>query len=284
MENDLTLVAFIYDFDKTLCDKDMQEYSFIPALGMDSEHFWNKTTELINKEKMDKILGYMYMMLKEAKENELSINKNYLNSLGKDINFFPGVVTWFERVNEYGKKIGLKIEHYIVSSGLREIIKGTPISKYFKEIYACEFLYNEDGNAIWPKMSVNYTAKTQFISRINKGVLDISDDNNLNKAMLDENRRISTKNMIYFGDGLTDIPSMRMTRENGGYAIAVYQNNNKEIVNDLLLDDRIDFHSEANYNEDSELDKLIKNILIDISIKSKLNNIHKKQINEIKNT
>lgn len=284
MENDLTLVAFIYDFDKTLCDKDMQEYSFIPALGMDSEHFWNKTTELINKEKMDKILGYMYMMLKEAKENELSINKNYLNSLGKDINFFPGVLTWFERVNEYGKKIGLKVEHYIVSSGLREIIKGTPISKYFKEIYACEFLYNEDGNAIWPKMSVNYTAKTQFISRINKGVLDISDDNNLNKAMLDENRRISTKNMIYFGDGLTDIPSMRMTRENGGYAIAVYQNNNKEIVNDLLLDDRIDFHSEANYNEDSELDKLIKNILIDISIKSKLNNIHKKQINEIKNT
>ncbi len=284
MENDLTLVAFIYDFDKTLCDKDMQEYSFIPALGMDSEHFWNKTTELINKEKMDKILGYMYMMLKEAKENELSINKNYLNSLGKDINFFPGVLTWFERVNEYGKKIGLKVEHYIVSSGLREIIKGTPISKYFKEIYACEFLYNEDGNAIWPKMSVNYTAKTQFISRINKGVLDISDDNNLNKAMLDENRRISTKNMIYFGDGLTDIPSMRMTRENGGYAIAVYQNNNKEIVNDLLLDDRIDFHSEAIYNEDSELDKLIKNILIDISIKSKLNNIHKKQINEIKNT
>ena len=284
MENDLILVAFIYDFDKTLCDKDMQEYSFIPALGMDSEHFWNKTTELINKEKMDKILGYMYMMLKEAKENELSINKNYLNSLGKDINFFPGVLTWFERVNEYGKKIGLKIEHYIVSSGLREIIKGTPISKYFKEIYACEFLYNEDGNAIWPKMSVNYTAKTQFISRINKGVLDISDDNNLNKAMLDENRRISTKNMIYFGDGLTDIPSMRMTRENGGYAIAVYQNNNKEIVNDLLLDDRIDFHSEANYNEDSELDKLIKNILLDISIKSKLNNIHKKQINEIKNT
>ena len=284
MENDLTLVAFIYDFDKTLCDKDMQEYSFIPALGMDSEHFWNKTTELINKEKMDKILGYMYMMLKEAKENELSINKNYLNSLGKDINFFPGVLTWFERVNEYGKKIGLKIEHYIVSSGLREIIRGTPISKYFKEIYACEFLYNEDGNAIWPKMSVNYTAKTQFISRINKGVLDISDDNNLNKAMLDENRRISTKNMIYFGDGLTDIPSMRMTRENGGYAIAVYQNNNKEIVNDLLLDDRIDFHSEANYNEDSELDKLIKNILLDISIKSKLNNIHKKQINEIKNT
>ena len=284
MENDLTLVAFIYDFDKTLCDKDMQEYSFIPALGMDSEHFWNKTTELINKEKMDKILGYMYMMLKEAKENELSINKNYLNSLGKDINFFPGVLTWFERVNEYGKKIGLKIEHYIVSSGLREIIRGTPISKYFKEIYACEFLYNEDGNAIWPKMSVNYTAKTQFISRINKGVLDISDDNNLNKAMLDENRRISTKNMIYFGDGLTDIPSMRMTRENGGYAIAVYQNNNKEIVNDLLLDDRIDFHSEAIYNEDSELDKLIKNILLDISIKSKLNNIHKKQINEIKNT
>lgn len=282
MNNEQTLVAMIYDFDKTLCDRDMQEYSFIPNLGMEPTEFWKATNELANKEKMDKILTCMYMMINEAKKDNIKITREYLNSLGKDIDFFPGILDWFDRINEYGEKLGLKIEHYIVSSGLKEIIEGTKISKYFKEIYACEFLYDENGYAIWPKISVNYTTKTQFLSRINKGVLDISNDKLLNKKMLDEERRISTKNMIYLGDGFTDIPSMRMTRETGGYAIAVYQNNDKKIVNDLLNDNRIDFYAKANYQENSEIDKLIKNILNDISIKCKLKNLHKKQLNELK--
>lgn len=281
MQEKETLVAIIYDFDKTLCDKDMQEYSFIPSLGMEPGEFWRKTDEFVTKEKMDKILGCMYMMLNEAKNNGKFITKEYLRSLGTDINFFPGILDWFERINEYGNKQGLKIEHYIISSGLREIIKGTEISKYFKEIYACEFLYDDNGYAIWPKMSVNYTTKTQFLSRINKGVLDISNDTLLNEKMLDEDRRISTKNMIYLGDGFTDIPSMRMTRENGGYAIAVYQNNDKHIAYNLLDDNRIDFYAEANYEENSEIDNLMKNILDEIAMKSKLNNLHKSQLSEI---
>ena len=281
MQEKETLVAIIYDFDKTLCDKDMQEYSFIPSLGMETGEFWKKTDEFVIKEKMDKILGCMYMMLNESKKSNKYITKEYLRSLGKDINFFPGILDWFERINEYGNRHGLKIEHYIISSGLREIIKGTEISKYFKEIYACEFLYDERGIAIWPKMSVNYTTKTQFLSRINKGVLDISNDILLNEKMLDEDRRISTKNMIYLGDGFTDIPSMRMTRENGGYAIAVYQNNDKHIVYNLLDDNRIDFYAEANYEENSEIDNLMKNILDEIAMKSKLNNLHKSQLIEI---
>ena len=281
MQEKETLVAIIYDFDKTLCDKDMQEYSFIPSLGMETSEFWRKTDEFVKREKMDKILGCMYMMLNEAKNNGKFITKEYLRSLGADINFFPGILDWFERINEYGKKCGLKIEHYIISSGLREIIKGTEISKYFKEIYACEFLYDERGVAIWPKMSVNYTTKTQFLTRINKGVLDISNDTLLNEKMLEEDRRISTKNMIYLGDGFTDIPSMRMTRENGGYAIAVYQNNDKHIANSLLNDNRIDFYAEANYEENSEIDNLMKNILDEIAMKCKLNNLHKLQLSEI---
>lgn len=281
MKNKETLVAIVYDFDKTLCDKDMQEYSFIPSLGMEADKFWKATDELIFKEKMDKILGCMYMMLNEARKNNKYITKEYLKSLGTDINLFSGLEEWFERINEYGARLGLKIEHYIISSGLREIIKGTKISKYFKEIYACDFLYDELGYAIWPKMSVNYTTKIQFLSRINKGVLDISNDELLNKKMLDEDRRISTKNMIYLGDGFTDIPSMRMTRENGGYAIAVYQNNDKKIVYDLLEDNRIDFYAEADYRENSGMDKLVKNILNDIAIKSELKELHKLQLSEI---
>jgi len=284
MNKNETLVAMIYDFDKTLCDKDMQEYSFIPNLGMNPSEFWKATDDFCNKEKMDKILACMYMMLKETKKDNKNITKEYLNSLGKDINFFPGIIDWFDRINKYGEKMGLKIEHYIISSGLKEIIEGTKISDKFKEIYACEFLYNEDGNAVWPKISVNYTTKTQFLSRINKGVLDISNDKLLNKKMLDEERRISTKNMIYFGDGFTDIPSMRMTRETGGYAIAVYQNNDKKIVKDLLNDNRIDFYAKADYRENCEIDMLIKNILKDISIKQKLKEIHNTQLKEIEKT
>lgn len=281
MKENETIVAIIYDFDKTLCDKDMQEYSFIPNLGMNPDAFWKMTNEFVKQEKMDKILGCMYMMLNEAKKHNKVITKEYLYSLGNDINFFPGILTWFERINEYGESLGLKIEHYIISSGLREIIKGTKISKYFKEVYACSFLYDEKGEAIWPKMSVNYTAKTQFLSRINKGVLDISNDHELNMKMLDEDRRISTKNMIYLGDGITDIPSMRMTRENGGYAIAVYQNDDKRIAQNLLSDNRIDFYAKANYEENSGIDRLMKNILASIAIKTRLKDLHNLQLKEI---
>lgn len=275
-----TIVAMIYDFDKTLCDKDMQEYSFIPSLGLDINEFWNKTNEITINNKMDKILAYMYMMVSEAKKNHRFITKEYLNSLGKDINFFPGITSWFERINEYGKNLNLEIEHYIVSSGLKEIIEGTEIAKYFKVIYGCEFLYDENNNAIWPKMNINYTTKTQFISRINKGVLDICEDNALNKKMLSEDRRISTRNMIYFGDGLTDIPSMRMIRESNGYAIAVYQNNDKKIASSLIKDNRIDFYARADYSENSQMDNIVKDILTEISIKNKLNNLHNDQIKE----
>lgn len=276
-----TKVALIYDFDKTLCSKDMQEYSFIPNLNMSEEEFWNKVTQLATKEKMDKILAYMYIMIKESKKINKNITKDYLKSLGKDIELFKGVEDWFNNINTYAQKLNIEIEHYIVSSGIKEIIEGTTIAKYFKEIYACEFLY-EKNFATWPKIAVNYTAKTQFISRINKGVLDIIDDTTINKTMNEEERRIPSKNIIYFGDGLTDIPSMRMTRSYGGYAIAVYQNNDKKKVFELIKDSRIDFYAKANYTKNNSLDKIVKTILHDISIKSKLNYLHKKQINNAK--
>lgn len=276
-----TKVALIYDFDKTLCSKDMQEYSFIPNLNMTSSTFWNEVSNFTKEEKMDKILGYMYMMIKKSQEINKDITIPYLNSLGSSVELFPGVLNWFNNINEYGKKIDLEIEHYIVSSGIKEIIEGTSIAKYFKEIYACEFLY-VNNVAVWPKQSINYTAKTQYISRINKGVLDIADDVTLNKMMSDDERRISAKNMIYFGDGLTDIPSMKMTRSYGGYAIAVYQNNDTKLVKELINENRIDFYAKANYNENEELDKIVKTILNDISTKTKLNNLHKKQINDTK--
>lgn len=278
MDNKETIIALIYDFDKTLCTKDMQEYTFIPSLGINPKEFWEEADELALNNKMDKILACLYMMLKKTEEKGKFIHREDFNKYGKEIEFFKGVENWFSRINEYGKSKGVKIEHYIISSGQKEIIEGTSISKYFKEIFASEFLYI-DGKAVWPAMAVNYTTKTQFLARINKGVLDVSDDTTLNDKMLVEDRRISTKNMIYIGDGYTDVPSMRMTHENGGYSIAVYQENKTEIASKLLKDNRVDFAVLADYQENSKLDSLIKDIIDKMTINTKLHQEHKKQLN-----
>ena len=279
MENKETIVALIYDFDKTLCTKDMQEYTFLPNIGIDPKDFWQEVDNIAIKNDMDKILACLYMMLKKSDEAGIPIKREDFNRYGKEIEFFKGVTTWFERINEFGKSLNIKIEHYIISSGQKEIIEGTTISKYFKEIFASEFLYIDE-KAVWPAMAVNYTTKTQFIARINKGVLDISDDTTLNKKMLEEERRIPKKNMIYIGDGFTDIPSMRMTHENGGYSIAVYQENKKSVAKTLLKDNRIDFATLADYQENSDLENLIKKIIQTMAIGTELYYEHKKQIKE----
>ena len=247
------VIAIMYDFDKTLCTKDMQEYTFIPNLGIEAKDFWTEADKLRQENMMDQVLTYMYIQL------------------------FPGVNEWFTRINEYGKEVGMEVEHYIISSGLKEIIEGTLIGKYFKEIYASEFYYNEDGNAVWPRLAVNYTNKTQFLSRINKGVLDISDDASLNKKMLDNERRISTSNMIYIGDGYTDVPCMKLTKDNGGVSIAVYHGENNDTAKNLLRDERINYMAKADYSLDSEIDKIVHKTIKAMAINTELKNITYKQ-------
>ena len=216
------ILAIMYDFDHTLSPRDMQEYGFIPDLGMEADVFWNKCLKAMKRNQMDQILAYMYMMLEEAK-GKLIVNRNMLRALGKDVQLFDGVSDWFARVNEYARSRGLQPEHYIISSGLKEIIEGTPIAKEFKEIYAASFCYDEHGVACWPAMAVNYTSKTQFLFRVNKGVLDVTEHRALNEFMPEEKRRVPFSNMIYVGDGLTDVPSMKLTKLNGGHSIAVWQ-------------------------------------------------------------
>lgn len=272
------IIAIMYDFDKTLCTKDMQEYTFIPNLGIDASSFWNDANKLREENNMDQVLTYMYLMFRKTVDNNRSLKRSYLNKMGKNIELFPGVKEWFERINAYGEKVGMKIEHYIISSGLKEIIEGTDLAKYFKEIYASEFFYNEDGNAMWPKIAVNYTNKTQFLNRINKGVLKISDDSSLNRKMIDNDRRISTANMIYIGDGITDVPCMKLTKEGGGVSIAVYTDKSIKIAKTLLDDERINYMVKADYQTDSELDKIIKMTIKSMAINTELKNIAYSQI------
>lgn len=282
MENKkLTKIALMYDFDHTLCDKDMQEYSFIPSVGMSSEEFWSEANKIATKNNMDKILAYMFLMIRSAKKNDIAITEESFRNLGKDVVLLKGVKTWFKRINDFGLEHGAKIEHYIISSGLAEIIKGTPIAKEFKKIYACEFHYNNSGNADWPQQVVNYTTKTQFIFRISKGVLDTMDDKKLNSRSTDAMREIPYRNMIYIGDGLTDVPCMTVIRDRGGETIGIYHHGKKETANQLLVEKRVNYICKANYSKDSELESIVKKIIHKMVITDELVKLQETQLKEI---
>lgn len=272
----LPIVAIMYDFDRTLCTKDMQDYSFIPSLGMTESEFWQYANSLGQREHMDSILAYMYAMVKISKDKNIPLLRQNLVDMGKNVELFKGVEEWFDRITEFGRANGMQIEHYVISSGMKEIIEGTPISKCFKSIFACEFLYDENGNGVWPKTDVNYTNKTQFVYRINKGVLDIANDNDLNQSMPDDSKRVPFCNMIYIGDGLSDVPCMKMMKAYGGYSIAVYQNKDSK-VEDLLKRGRVDYIYPADYSENTGLDITVKNIIRKMSISETLYDEYTKQ-------
>ena len=257
------IIALMYDFDRTLCTRDMQEFSFIPSLGMDSGAFWDFTNVLGTREHMDSILAYMYAMMRISADKGKPLRREQLVRMGESVEFFDGVREWFGRINRFGEECGADIEHYVISSGMKEIIEGTAIAKEFKSIFACEFLY-EKGSAVWPKTDVNYTNKTQFVYRINKGVLDVANDIDLNRSMPDDSKRVPFCNMLYIGDGLSDVPCMKMMKAYGGYSIAVYQDRRK--VEALLDRNRVDFIYPADYREGSGLDVTVKNIIRKMTI------------------
>ncbi|HOO22443.1 MAG TPA: HAD family hydrolase [Clostridia bacterium] len=277
------ILAIMYDFDKTLCTKDMQEYSFIPRVKMKADEFWQEATDLAATRKMDRVLAYMYLMLDKAKAAKQRIWRNDFVELGKDLEFFEGVEEWFSRIKELGDEMNITIEHYIISSGLKEIIEGSSIFKNFREVFACEFLYDENGVACWPKNVINYTTKTQFLFRINKGVLDISNDFDLNKYAPESERPVPFRNMIYIGDGMTDIPCMKLVKVNGGYSIAVYPKGERKKVEDLIKDDRVDFIAPADYTENSELDKIMRDMISKIAMDDSLKRKSKEQLTELTN-
>ena len=270
MDKQRPIVAFLYDFDKTLCTTDMEDYAFIPSLGMTPREFWSVANGFGHANRMDGILAYMYTMIQESEKRRLPFTRESLREMGRDIVLFPGVQEWFGRINAFGDSQGVQVEHYIISSGLREIIEGSSISGEFKEIYASEFYYDETGRPVWPKLAVNFTAKTQFVYRINKGVLDVSDDKTLNDSMPDDSKRVPFTNMVYMGDGLSDVPCMKMMRAYGGQAIAVYQASNRVGVEDLLAKGRVDFIFKADYSEGTALDLTVKNIIRKMAISDQL--------------
>lgn len=275
------IIAIMYDFDKTLCTRDMQEYDLIPKLNMSASDFWAEANDFGRAQKMDGILAYMYTCVKRCREKGVSLKRESFVSGGRSVELYKGVESWFDRINAFGKEQGARIEHYVISSGMKEIIEGTSIADKFTEIFACEFYYDEDGNAAWPKTAVNYTNKTQFVYRINKGVLDVSNDVDLNRSMPDDSKRVPFTNMIYIGDGLSDVPCMKMMKAYGGQAIAVYQEDSREKVEELLLKDRVDFIFPADYSDGGDLDTTVRNIIKKVVISDTLSDINQMQLKGI---
>lgn len=260
-------VAICYDFDGTLAAGNMQEYDYFPQLGIKPRDFWKEAKDRAQAQEGDEILAYMCLMLEKAKADPakgIRVTKNAFADYAKKVKLFRGVEEWFDRINSYGKAAGLAIEHYIISSGIREMIAGTTIAKQFKKIYASAYQYDQHGVAIWPILAMNYTNKTQFLFRVNKGRLDEWDNSGINAFTAKKDRPVPFERMIYIGDGSTDVPCMRLVKDQGGHSIAVYQPNSslaKQTAERLLAEERVHLVAPADYREGKEIDKNTKLII-----------------------
>ena len=253
------VLAVCYDFDKTLSPDDMQAQGFIQSLGQEVENFWSESNKLASDNDMDQNLAWMYKMTKESRGKHI-FNKKTLKEYGSNVDLYPGVSTWFDRINKYGEEKGIVIEHYIISSGLKEMIEGTEVANCFKKIYASSFYFDEDGVAVWPAQCINYTNKTQFLFRIKKGALEIN-DTKVNDYLSEDQYRVPFRNMVYIGDSDTDIPCMKLVTTNGGYSIGVHGKESKNKVFKMIEENRIKYFEEADYSEGSGLEKLLRNII-----------------------
>lgn len=271
------VLAICYDFDKTLSPDDMQAQGYIQSVGYDVGDFWTESNELAENNEMDQNLAYMYKMVQEA-EGNIIFNKKTLEDYGAKVSLFPGVGDWFKRICDYGTVQGVIVEHYIISSGLKEMIEGTSVAKEgsFKKIYASSFYYDpKTGVAKWPAQVVNYTNKTQFLFRIEKGVLDINDQG-VNDSFAPEEMRIPFRNIVYIGDSDTDIPCMKLVNSYGGHSIGVYNaaTNDKSKVYKMMHDGRIKYYAPADYSEGTKLDNLVKSIINRTAANETLEEIH----------
>jgi len=271
-------IAIVYDFDGTLSPKPMQEYSVLPELGIAAKDFWKSVGIEAKKTESEGMLVYMRLLIEEAETKKIHLGKKELEKLASNIEYFPGVETWFPRINDYVSGLGnkkTKVEHYIISAGMKEILEGVSIKKYFKNIFASEYHFNHHGVAVFPKQLITDTTKTQFLFRINKGKQKQTE--NINQHMPEQERPIPFSNIIYIGDGLTDVPSMTVTKMNGGHSIAVYKpksSSGSKVCKELLKAERVHFIAPADYSKGGVLEKrmelLLKSVVSSIDYEREL--------------
>ena len=259
--------AIVYDFDGTLAEGNIMDHSLIPSLGQSKEAFWDEVKCRAKRHDSDEILIYMHYMLELAQGIGLDLTEALLREHGGNAPLFEGVGDWFARINEHGRSLGLQIEHYIVSSGLREMILGSTVSDEMRIVFASGYIFDDDGKAKWPGVAINYTNKTQFLFRINKGIDNTFDNKKINEWVPLAERPIPFERIIFIGDGETDIPAMKMVRHQGGHSVAVFDPGrwvHQELqrkVHRLIAEDRCHFVAPADYSANQQLEITIKGIM-----------------------
>lgn len=279
MRKPITL-AVAYDFDGTLSPGNMQEHGFLPDIGMSPGKFWKMADKLAQENEADSVLTYMNLMLRKAHEAGIPVRRRDFKDHGKSVQLFNGIDTWFQRTNEYGRSAGLKVEHYIISSGLREMIEGTPIAHEFRKIFASSFQYDANGVAVWPALAINFTTKTQYLFRINKGVLDVCDNRRINEFVPMEERPVPFKRIVFIGDGETDIPCFSLVKSLGGHSIAVYKPKTKGTrahAERLVEDERVNFITPADYSPGGGVDAIVRALIDKTATDGKLDLLGKRE-------
>ena len=277
-------MAICYDFDGTLAFGNMQEHGFVNKLQMTPSEFWQMSNNYAKEQNADPILAYMKMMRDCAFEKGLPFTRKEFQEYGATVPLFPGVDTWFKRINAYAASKGVRLEHYIISSGLKEMIEGTEIAPYFKQIYASTFMYDDKGEAVWPAVALNYTAKTQFLFRINKGCHDINDNETINMSMPEEDKPVPFSHFVYVGDGDTDVPCMKMVKLLGGHTVAVYQPKKagaSQKAKRLVKEKRADMAVPADYSDGTQMDIFIRAIVDKIATSARVVRLIKRKKKKI---
>lgn len=278
MPRRLIPLAICYDFDGTLAPGNMQEHDFIPAIQMRTKSFWDEVKRLSQEHEADNILVYMGLMLEKAQAAQVPVRKADFVRFGQELALFEGVDGWFDRINVYGRQSGVRTEHFVISSGIREMVTGTRIARKFKAVFASSFWYDHHGVAKWPALALNYTTKTQYLFRINEDSLHVYDHSKINQYVPDEERPIPFKNIVFIGDGETDIPCFRLVKDQGGHSIAVYKPHTpraKMKSSKLIRDGRVNFIAPADYQEGRELDRIVKGIIDKVTADHHLRRIGK---------
>ena len=263
-------LAIIYDFDGTLAPGNMQDRQFIPDIGMTTADFWQEVDAVAEENHADGILTYMFLMLEKAKSAGMPVRRDDLVAKSREIEFFPGVEEWFDRINLYGRGKGVRVEHFVISSGNSEIIEGAPIADRFTRIYASKFLYDSQGFAVWPAVAINFTTKTQYLFRINKGAHDWKDSSIINKYVPHSERPVPFENMVYIGDGETDVPCFRLVKDLGGLSIAVYADGAHQQAEQYREEGRVNCVVPADYTERGGLDCAVKSYMDLLAARSTL--------------
>ena len=266
-------LALVYDFDGTLAPGNMQERQFIPDIGMTNKEFWTEVNLLAQENQADLILMYMYVMLEKARAARVPVRRESFKARSRGLDFFDGVEEWFGRINGYGAGRGVAVEHYLISSGNAEIIEGTTIAPQFTRIYASRFLFNENDVAVWPAQAINFTTETQYLFRINNGALDIADDSQINKFVAQDDRPVPFENMVYIGDGETDVPCFRLVKDLGGLSVAVFNPRvmtGRQDAETYRKEGRVNAVAPADYTEGGELDLLIRHNIDFLAARARL--------------